>query len=157
MAKKKSLTIEQRAERYRKAQHELAKIKTEMDAEISNISTEYEAQMKPLIDESFEDQTAIMKHVKAKRKQLFLGDAKSTTWQGLGLQYKKGGKSVKLREGFTEEDVIIHLRESDEYAGLVSTKTTIDKAAIKKAGLEEEELEEMGLEIVQSETLHIKV
>ena len=157
MAKKKSLTIEQRAERYRKAQHELAKIKAAMDAKISDVAATYEAKMKALLEESESDQAAIMKHVETYRGRMFPNNAKSTDWQGLKLAFKLGGKSVKIAEGFTEDRVIKYIADREEFANLIKTKTSIDKPAIKKANLTEKELKAMGLEITQTETLTIKI
>lgn len=156
MAKSK-LTIEKRAERYRTNHHELAKLQAAKDAKLSSLSATYDAKIRPLVDELFEDQTAITEHVKTYRDRMFPDGVKSTTWQSLGLQYKKGGKSVKIAEGFEEEDVISYLQERDEYENLVATKISIDKAAVKKAELSEKELEEIGLQIVQTETLTIKI
>jgi len=159
MAKKKTLTIEDRAERYRQNQLTLNKANAALDKKISDAKAAYQQSVATIQEELEEDIAAIHEHADDYRERMFEG-GKSTDWYGLKLSYRLNAKSIKIIETTDQEEVLSKLKALELFE-LISTTSKLDKKAVLKA-LEEDakiakKLKQIGLEVTQTETFSVKV
>ncbi|MEO0337608.1 MAG: host-nuclease inhibitor Gam family protein [Bacteroidota bacterium] len=160
MAKVKQAAAEEAADELRQALNEKAILKAKMNEEISNISADYDAELRELT-KTIESRQTIVGNYVAQNRESMLGDKKSTAWQGLSLGFKKNpDKLVIFEDSWYWEDVTQKLIDNG-HEELVDTQTSVNKSALKKrlleAGDDDDLGDQLGVEVQQTETFFVKL